>query len=57
VHGEPDDLGRFADPSVVITLWSVGRAGLRRLSSFEGGITVAIAPDGRESGRESGHAS
>lgn len=33
--------------TAVITLWSVGRAGLRRLSSFEGGITVAIAPDGR----------
>ena len=36
--GEPD--------TAVITLLSVGRAGLRRLSSFEGGITVAIAPDG-----------
>jgi hypothetical protein len=33
--------------SAVITMWSVGSAGLRRLSSFEGGITVAIAPDDR----------
>ena len=37
--GEPD--------TATATLWSVGRAGARRLSSFEGGITVAIAPDGR----------
>jgi len=33
--------------SAVITLWSVGRAGLRQLSSFEGGVTMAVAPDGR----------
>jgi WD40 repeat protein len=33
--------------SGVVTLWSVGAAGLQRLSSFEGGVTVAIAPDGR----------
>ena len=36
--GEPD--------TAVVTLMSVGPAGLRQLSSFEGGITVAIAPDG-----------
>ena len=35
--GEPD--------TAVVTLMSVGPAGLRQLSSFEGGITVAIAPD------------
>jgi hypothetical protein len=33
--------------SAVVTLWSAGRPGLRRLSSFEGGVTVTIAPDGR----------
>jgi WD domain, G-beta repeat len=32
--------------SAVITMWSVSGTGLRQLSSFEGGITVAIAPDG-----------
>jgi WD40 repeat protein len=37
--GEPD--------TAVVTLWSVGGAGPRRLSSFQGGVTVAIAPDGR----------
>ena len=36
--GEPD--------TAVVTLMSVGPAGLRQLSSFEGGVTVAIAPDG-----------
>ena len=39
VGGEPT--------SALVTLWSVGHAGLRRLSAFEGGQTVAIAPDGR----------
>src|SRR6202042_3058838 len=33
--------------SAVVTLWSVGPAGPRRLSAFEGGVTVAIAPDGK----------
>ncbi len=33
--------------SALVTLWSVGHGGLRRLSSFEGGVAVAIAPDGR----------
>ena len=37
--GEPD--------TAVVTLWSVGSAGPRPLSSFQGGVTVAIAPDGR----------
>ena len=37
--GEPD--------TAVVTLMSVGPAGLRQLSSFEGGVTVAVAPDGR----------
>ena len=36
--GEPD--------TAVVTLMSVGPAGLRQLSSFQGGVTVAIAPDG-----------
>ena len=36
--GEPD--------TAVVTLISVGPAGLRQLSSFEAGTTVAIAPDG-----------
>jgi WD40 repeat protein len=31
----------------VVTLWSVRSDGLRKLSSFEGGVTVAIAPDGQ----------
>ena len=39
VGSEPD--------TAVVTLSSVGRTGLRQLSSFEGGITVAISPDGR----------
>jgi hypothetical protein len=39
VGGEPT--------SALVTLWSLGPAGLRRLSAFEGGLTVAIAPDGR----------
>jgi WD40 repeat protein len=39
VGGEPT--------AAVVTLWSVGHAGVRRLSAFEGGVTVAIAPDGR----------
>jgi len=39
VGGEPT--------SAVVTLWSVGHGGLRRLSAFEGGVTVAIATDGR----------
>jgi hypothetical protein len=33
--------------AAVVTLWSVGHAGVQRLSAFEGGATVAIAPDGR----------
>jgi WD40 repeat protein len=33
--------------TAVVSLWSVGRARLRKLSSFEGGVTVAIAPDGQ----------
>jgi WD40 repeat protein len=33
--------------SAVVTLWSVGSAGATQLSEFEGGATVAIAPDGR----------
>jgi hypothetical protein len=33
--------------SAVVTLWSVGSAGVTQLSEFEGGATVAIAPDGR----------
>jgi WD40 repeat protein len=37
VGGEPS--------SSVVVLWSVTPAGLRRLSAFEGGVTVAIAPD------------
>ena len=36
--GEPD--------TAVVTLMSAGPAGLRQLSWFEGGVTVAIAPDG-----------
>jgi WD40 repeat protein len=39
VGGEPT--------TALVTLWSVGYGGLRRLSAFEGGVTVAIAPDGR----------
>jgi hypothetical protein len=39
VGGEPT--------SGVVNLWSVGPASVRLLSSFEGGITVALAPDGR----------
>lgn len=39
VGGEPT--------SALVTLWSMGPAGLRRLSAFEGGVTVAIAPDSR----------
>jgi WD40 repeat protein len=39
VGGEPT--------SALVTLWALGPAGLRRLSAFEGGVTVAIAPDGR----------
>jgi hypothetical protein len=33
--------------SALVTLWSVGHGQLRRLSAFEGGVAVAIAPDGR----------
>ncbi len=33
--------------AAVVTLWSVSGTGLRQLSSFEGGVTVAIASDGR----------
>jgi len=33
--------------TAVVTLSSAGRTGLRQLSSFEGGVTVAISPDGR----------
>jgi WD domain, G-beta repeat len=33
--------------TAVVTLWSVGGTGVRQLSSFEGGMTVAIAPDSR----------
>jgi hypothetical protein len=39
VGGEPT--------AAVVTLWAVGHGGVRRLSAFEGGMTVAIAPDGR----------
>lgn len=39
VGGEPT--------TAVVTLWSLEPGRLRRLSAFEGGITVAIAPDGR----------
>ena len=39
VGGEPT--------TALVTLWSLGHGGLRRLSAFEGGVAVAIAPDGR----------
>jgi hypothetical protein len=39
VGGEPT--------SAVVTLYAVGHTALRQLSSFEGGVTVAMAPDGK----------
>jgi WD40 repeat protein len=33
--------------AAVVTLWSVSSTGVRQLSWFEGGVTVAISPNGR----------